>query len=727
MTAERPTFSPFWHRVRAMTPRLRPQVQITRQHYRGMRWHVAHDPTTNQFFRLSPIANEFVGLLDGTRTVEQTWELVLSRYGDHAPTQNEIISLLSQLYNSNLLRVDHSPETEQLLGRGKERTKKKIQQQAIGLMYFRVKIFNPDRALTWLEPILRPILNPVGLIAWFVLLIAALATVLPHWSELVNGFGSAVAPSNWGWIMAVFVVTKIIHETGHGVICRRFGGQVPEMGVMMLVLLPSPYVDASACWAFESKYRRMAVGAGGMIFELFVASLAAFLWTATRDTGGLAHQLAYNAMLTSGVSTVLFNANPLMRFDGYYILSDLLEVPNLMMRSTGMLNHLAQRYIYRVKNATPPSSVPSEQAILIVYGIGALIYRLFLFVSITLYIMGKLFAIGLILAVWTAAMWFILPVGKFVHWLATSPQLAEFRPRAIATSFVLLVAGALLIGAIPMPDHRTAGGIVESDETTGLFFGADGFVTKVHARPGEFVKKGEPIVTCESPELVAQLQLADAMLAEARSTELQAVAKSETANAQVARGRVEAIEAQINQARQRAERLIVRAPFDGVVVGNDPANFVGSYMKEGKQICEFVNPANLRVAASLTQSEASWLFELPHDQFSVEMRTLSKIDRFIDGTNVRIVDAGQRQLRHPALAYAGGGTIETEQQTDQRSAPQAKQHLWWVYIDAKDASQLVGGSAPGERVRLRFTLPSKPWLTQWIDRLQKAIQGRVTI
>lgn len=727
MTAERPTFSPFWHRVRAMSPRLRPQVQITRQHYRGMRWHVAHDPTTNQYFRLSPIAHEFVGLLDGTRSVEQVWELVLSRYGDHAPTQNEIISLLSQLYNSNLLRVDHSPETEQLLGRGKERTKKKVQQQAIGLMYFRVKLLNPDRILAWLEPILRPVLNPVGLIAWLVLLIAALATALPHWSELVNGFGSAVAPANWGWIMAVFVVTKIIHETGHGVICKRFGGQVPEMGIMMLVLLPSPYVDASACWAFESKYRRMAVGAGGMIFELFVASIAAFVWTATRDTGGLPHQLAYNAMLTSGVSTVLFNANPLMRFDGYYILSDLLEVPNLMQRSTGMLKHLAQVYIYRIKNANPPSSVPSEQAILIAYGIAALVYRLFLFVSITLYVMGKLFAIGLILAVWTAAMWFILPVGAFVHWLATSAQLAEFRPRAIATSLALCLATALLVGAIPMPDHRSAGGVVESDQTVGLYFGADCFVTEVHARPGEFVKKGDAIVTCESPDLVAQLSLADALLAETRASERQAIAKNETGNAQAARGRIEAIEAQIKRTRERVDRLIVRAPFDGVLVGTDPASFVGSYVKEGKQICEFVDPAALRVAASLTQTEASWLFELPHDQYSVEMRTLSEIDRFIHGTNVRVVDSGQRQLRHPALAYAGGGTIETEQQTDQRTAPQAKQHLWWVYVDAADARDLTARSAPGERVRLRFTLPSKPLLTQWVDRLQKMIQGRVTI
>src|SRR5690348_8176806 len=122
--SERPTFSPFWHRVRAMKPRLRPHVQITRQYYRGQRWHVVHDPATNQFYRLSPIAHEFVCMLDGKREVEHVWDSTLARHGDDAPTQNEIIQLLSQLYNSNLLSVEASPETEQLLGRGRERTKK---------------------------------------------------------------------------------------------------------------------------------------------------------------------------------------------------------------------------------------------------------------------------------------------------------------------------------------------------------------------------------------------------------------------------------------------------------------------------------------------------------------------------------------------------------------------------------------------------------------------------
>ncbi|MEN0021301.1 MAG: PqqD family protein, partial [Planctomycetota bacterium] len=155
MAAERPTFSPFWHRVRAMKPRLRPAVQITRQFYRGRRWHIVKDPSSNQFYRLNPVAHEFVGLFDGVRTIEEIWKISLDRHGDMAPTQNEVIQLISQLYNANLMAADTNPETDQLLRRGRERVKKKAVQQAIGIMYFRIKLFNPDRYLTWIEPFFR--------------------------------------------------------------------------------------------------------------------------------------------------------------------------------------------------------------------------------------------------------------------------------------------------------------------------------------------------------------------------------------------------------------------------------------------------------------------------------------------------------------------------------------------------------------------------------------------
>jgi putative peptide zinc metalloprotease protein len=727
MTAERPTFSPFWHRVRALTPRLRPHTQITRQHYRGRRWHVVHDPATNQYYRLSPVAHEFVGLFDGKRSVEEIWQIVLGKHGDLAPTQGEVIQLISQLHNANLLHADVSPETEQLLARGKERQAKKVKQQLIGLMYFRVKLFNPDRYLSLIEPILRPILNRWGFLAWLAFLIFAASQVLPEWDLLQEGFGSAISPANWGWMTVVFIVVKLIHETGHGVICKRFGGQVPELGVMMLVLVPAPYVDASACWAFNDKWKRIAVGAGGMIFELFVASIAALVW-ANSTPGQLLHQLAYNAMLTASVSTVLFNANPLMRFDGYYILSDLLEIPNLMQRSTNLLKHYAKTIIYRIKDSTPPTSIVSEQWIMGIYGVLAMIYRVFLFFSITLYVMGQMFAIGLFLAIWTAAAWFILPLGSFIHWLATHQSLAEFRTRAIATSLALVAAGFLLFGAVPWPDHRRGIGVIESPAQTGLFFGVDGFVRTVHARPGERVLKGAPVVTCESPELEAQLAVVRAMRDDAEAAERQARMKNPAA-AQVAEERVRAFTDQERLLRERVEKLIVRAPHDGVLVGIDPAKFLGGYVKAGSPAGELVDDHGLRIAATLSQSEASWLFELPRDKYDVELRLVSRVDQIVTGGAVRVVEAAQKKLPHASLGFAGGGEYEVA--AEDKSGTESKRALFELTVQPTISEDALASSMwnglPGERVHLRFTLPDKPLLWQWLDHLQKTLQGRAQL
>ncbi|MFO0375854.1 MAG: PqqD family peptide modification chaperone [bacterium] len=722
---ERPTFSPFWHRIREMRPRLRPHVQISRQFYRGKRWHVAHDPTSNQFYRLSSVAYDFVLALDGSRTVEAAWQQSLSKFGDQAPTQNEVLELLSQLYNSNLLAMEAAPETAQLLTRGKERTKKRLQQQAVGLMYFRLKLFNPDHILTFLEPLFRPVLNRWGLLAWALFVSYALIQVLStDLSRFLDGIDSVIAPGNWGWLIVVFVLLKGWHELGHGLICKRFGGQVPEFGAMLLVLLPAPYVDASACWAFPSKWQRMAVGAGGMLFELFVAAIAALIWLQAAD-GSLTKQVCYYIMLTAGISTVLFNANPLMRFDGYFILSDLIEVPNLMQRSNKMLLHLFQKHIYRLKNVRPPASLPGEQAILITYGILGFFYRIFIFLVITLYVLGMWFIVGVLLAVWTFAMWFFLPLGKFIHWLATNSQLAEHRTRAIATSLGMLALAAVRLGLIPAPDWRRARGVVDSQNRTGVFCGTDGVVQAVPVRPGDPGTAGQPLVTLSSPELDGARRAVTARLAQARLQRAESFARDDAGGAAVAQRQMDAFDQQLADLDRRQQRLVVTAPHDGVVVGPDPSLLMGALVRQGQPATLLVDPTKPRIAAVVSQPDAAWLFQLPPDQLIVQMRLVSDPATIITGHGLRPIPGGQRTLPHPALGFAGGGEIEPEAQDT--SGMQAKTDQFNVFIDLPP-ELLASGSLPvGQRVYLRFTLPSKSILEQVIDRVHKTLQGRVNL
>jgi putative peptide zinc metalloprotease protein len=724
---ERPTFSPFWHRVRALHPRLRPHVEITRQHYRGRRWHVVHDPSSNQFYRLSPVAFDFVSTLDGVRTVEESWKISLSKFGDASPTQNEIIELLSQLYNTNLLSVDTPPETEQLLARGRERTKKRLQQQAIGIMYFRIRLFNPDRLLSAVEPIIRPVLNQWGFAVWALFVAWSFLSILPQWPRLKTGFDNYLLntsnPAEWGSMLAVFITIKLIHEFGHGIICKRFGGQVPEFGTMLLVLVPAPYVDASASWAFPSKWQRAAVGAGGMIFELFVAAIAAHVWLHATD-GTFVHRAAFYAMVSASVATILFNANPLMRFDGYFIMADLLEVPNLMQRSQQMVNHLVQKHIFRFKNQRPPSTQPSEQAILLSYGVLAGIYRIFLFFAITLYILGQFFIVGVFLAIWTAGAWFLLPLGKLAHWLATSSTVAEHRPRTVALTLAIAAAIALLVGVLPLPDWRRAEGVVESLSDTGVFFQTDGFVTEARVRPGDRVKTGDVLVRLTNYDLERAQSTLIARAEEARVRKRAARADDNAGAAAVLviEKQVELFTGQLAEIRKRIAALEVRAPHDGSIVAADPQLAVGAFVKRGDPLCKVVDDRRLRVTATLLQGEGAWFNEVPREQYAIRMRYASDIPTIVEGGNARSPSAALHELPHPSLTPRGGGTIEADPQ-DQHGRL-ARRATFNVYIDP--ISDMPVGK-PGEHVWIRFTLPSKSLAAQVIDRVQKMLQGRVNL
>src|SRR5271154_3905685 len=378
----RPTFSESWYRVAELKPKLRAGAQVSRQYYRGDRWYVVRDPAGNQFHRLSDAAYRFVGLLDGRRTVEQAWDLVGGQLADDAPTQPEVIQVLSQLYAANLLETNITPDAMVLLRRHKKLVQQKMQNRLMNVLFPRIRLWDPDRFLCRWMPVARMIFSKVGAMVWLIVVGLALATVLPQWDQLkaaaTNSLDFQHNFENLFLLYGTFVVIKAIHELGHAFACRRFGGECHELGIMLLVLVPTPYVDASTAWSFPSKWERVFVGAAGMIVELFVASLCAFVWASTNAAAyPLIKQLSYNAMFVASVSTIIFNANPLLRYDGYYILSDLLEIPNLRQKSTGYALGLIKRHISRLKLQNPPPPV-GQRFWLFAYAVASSIYRVFI-------------------------------------------------------------------------------------------------------------------------------------------------------------------------------------------------------------------------------------------------------------------------------------------------------------------------------------------------------------
>src|SRR6266436_2741673 len=347
-----PFLSSSWYRVAGLCPRLREHASVSRHRYRGRSWYVVHDPATGRTHRLSTPSYMIVGGMDGIRTVDQLWRDAAIRLGEEAPSQDELIRLLAQLHSADLLQSEVTADSAELLERAVKIDRAGWLGNVVNPLAIRIRFWHPDKFFERTLPMVKWLFGWPGMVCWLIVVLPAIVLSVQNWQELSENASDRILAADNIMMMALsFLVLKALHELGHGYAVKAFGGAVHEIGVMLLVFAPMPYVDASAASGFRSKWQRALVGAAGMIVEVFVAALALYVWLAVEQ--GLVRSLAYNAMLIAGVSTVLFNGNPLLRYDGYYILADILEIPNLAQRATAHWSYLINRYVFGADGMKP--------------------------------------------------------------------------------------------------------------------------------------------------------------------------------------------------------------------------------------------------------------------------------------------------------------------------------------------------------------------------------------
>jgi putative peptide zinc metalloprotease protein len=442
--------SPSWYRVAQLRPRLRGHARIHRHHYRGELWYVLEDRVSRRMHRFNPAAYYIVGLLDGRRTVHEIWEAATERFGDDAPTQDEVIRLLGQLHSAEVLQTEAMPDLSELARRTRKGKKKTWLQNLLSPLAIRIPLVDPDRALERWLPWYGPWFGWVGLAVWAVVVGFGIAAAASHWSELTADVTSQIlAPQNLLILWLTFPVVKLLHELGHACAVKAWGGEVHEMGIMLLVLMPIPYVDASSASAFPQARRRVVVGAAGMLVEVFLASIAMLAWV---EASGLAAPW-YDVMLIAGISTIVFNANPLLRFDGYYMLADLVQIPNLRVRSNQYLGRLVERRLFGVSQ--DEAEIPgAERAWLGFYAVLSFLYRTFVMCAIALFIASEYLLVGVVLALWALATAVVLPVFKGIGYLLMHPRLRRRRPRALAATGFASSSAGLFLRPFPLDPRR---------------------------------------------------------------------------------------------------------------------------------------------------------------------------------------------------------------------------------------------------------------------------------
>jgi putative peptide zinc metalloprotease protein len=695
-------FSEHWYRVQNQKVALRSGVRARRQIYRGEVWRVLYDPFSHQFFRLRPAAYEFVARLTPKRTVEEVWNECLEQMPDEAPGQGEVIQLLAQLYLSNLLQLDLPPDAQQFFERYRKRKTKERMSYLSYIMFARFPLYDPDDLLNKLRPYAKMLYSKIGVLLWFAVVGFALKTALDNAGALMDQSQGVLAPSNLFLLYAGMVFIKLLHEFGHGMACKVYGGEVHTMGIMLMIFTPIPYVDATASWAFRERRRRILVGAGGMIFELFVAAIATFIWANTQP--GTLNALAYNLMFIASVSTVLFNANPLLRYDGYYILSDLLDIPNLYQRSTQQLRYVFEGKLLGKKNMKPASPFRGEQITLAVYGILSGLYRLVVFGGIILFVSRRFLLAGIIMAAICVTSWIIKPTIKFIHYLITDPSLERNRTRAISVSIAGAFFVAALVGWVPFPSSFSAPGTVVSSPFTEVTARTSGNLVEIPSASAEKVVQGEPLVRLDDPEWIFSWRAEESAMQHSDALYRRALFRS-TADLDVIAVHRQVMLDRLDRLQELRRHEAVQAPMSGLWVSGALENLKGIWVERGTVLGYVVHPSDRTFVAVISQDEARWLF----DEAGVRrarVRLRGSAHEPLESKGWRVIPAEQRTLPSPALGWFGGGDVAVRQ--DAREGTEAARTFFEVRVQLPEAETAILHHGRTGRVRFRVA-PESLW------------------
>jgi putative peptide zinc metalloprotease protein len=648
-------FSPSWYRVASLKPRIRAHARILRQSFRGEVWFVLQDQAAERSHRFSPAAHHFIGLMDGARTVQEIWDAVSTHMGDEAPTQEEVIRLLGQLHAADALLCDVPPDSLEVFRRHQRHERMLWKRRLLTPLALRFPLFDPDRFLQRTLPWVQPLFGWFGILLWLAVVGTGAVLAASHWTDLTEDIADRVLdPQNLVLLWFVYPVVKALHELGHAYATRKWGGEVHEIGIMLLVLSPVPYVDASAAWGFRDKRKRMVVGAAGIAVELFLGALALIVWLAVEP--GAVRSIAYNVMLICGVSTLLFNGNPLLRFDGYYVLSDATEIPNLGSRANQYLGYLFQRHVFGVSDAEDPSHSTGERVWMVLYGIASFVYRIFIMFVIIIFIAGQFFFVGVLLAIWAVATQVVMPVVKSVSFLLTSPNLQRRQGRVLSTSILLALAAAGLLFVLPFPSWTRTEGVVWVPEEAQVRAGTDGFIEQLIAPVNSQVVRGQPLIRAEEPFLATRVEILNAQLEEL-AAKYDALRPLDRVQSAMVREEMVAVQTNLRRARERQEGLTLRSPASGQLIVPNAADLPGRFINKGQLVGYVVEPMGLTARVALLQDDIAMVRQ---NTRSVEVMLAGWGAQPMPARIRREVPGASLQLPTAALGSAGGGPIAVD-------------------------------------------------------------------
>ena len=671
------------------------------------------DPVAVRFYRVGRAEYVLISLLDGRTSLAEAVTVSSRALGHEAFSEQEATSVCLWLVETGL-----ATPTE---GSFESMTTKTASLSSLfNPFWMKLPLLRPERLLDRLLPWTRWFFTGPAILAIVALWVAAGVVLAGHSEEFWSDSRQVFSSNNWLMLAIVWVVLKVLHEFGHGLACRYHGGRVTEMGVVFVLFAPMAYVDVTSSWGFRSRWKRMHVAAGGILVELTVAALAALCWT--QATTPFARHLLHNIVVSASLTTLVFNINPLMRFDGYFILEDLLDLPNLGTTASRWLQSRLARFFYgEQRNVPVPTGLSGH--VIRSYALLSSIWRLTVSASLLAGAAVMFRGAGLAIAIGAMLLWYVKPVFELLGSLVTRWRRDEWS----ATRAVLLGSlTAALVGALvfllPSPFQRRAPGVVDYADLEVVRVSSAGFVEDIRVVNGQTVEAGDELVLLHNEELDARVTDLELAIEQSEAKRIGQVNRKELALAQIELRNQQALREQLTEARLRTEALTVKAPVAGRVLARRLDQQLGNYLKEGTELLVIGDDTRKEVLASIDQRDLEAFSVVHSDSADLRIRGTGPTV----SASLALEPRASTRLPHPALSAVHGGEVDvvaSASDTDNEDVKLSEpRFLLRAKLDAAASSTVFAGqhasAAPlsGRRtIAQQLTTSLRDWARSLID------------
>ncbi len=716
--------------ARKLAMRMRPDLSARRQRYQGRVYWVLKDPVGLNYFRFQEEEYAILKMLDGQTSLDKIKDRFEAEFPPQKITVEELQQFLGMLHKSGLVIADVPGQGRQLKKRRDERKRKERLAAATNILSIRFKGIDPDRILNRIYPWVAWVFHPVTMFLWAVVALSALTLVFAQFDVFQSklpAFHQCFNVKNAMWLAVVLGATKVLHEFGHGLSCKHYGGECHEMGVMILVLTPCLYCNVSDSWMLPSKWKRAFIGFAGMYVEIFIASVCTFMWWFSEP--GMLNHLCLSTMFVCSVSTIMFNGNPLLRYDGYYILADLVEIPNMRQKATSILSRKLGHWCLGIEPPDDPFLPERNQMFFALYTVASACYRWFVVLSILLFLYRVFEPYGLkIICQGIAAMsmygLFIQPLYKLVKFFYVPGRVDKVKkPRMYATLGLLGTVVALIV-FLPLPHRVHCTLEIKPLDAKGVYVVVPGTLGQPLVEPGDRVvdESGGPLrhvlarLTNVDLEIaVSELQGAvNSLEVEFTSLWNQRNFGDDDAADQIpeVKKSLEAAKEQLKRRQEDLARLVLVAPIAGTVLpaplvpkrpspdGQLPiwsgspldARNSNALLQEGTLLCYVGDPKRKKAVLVVDQADIDFLTQPYKDEDGqivgdrVEIMLDQYAGRIIRGMISEIasdkIAAASRQLTNKA-----GGELAT--QTDEAGVERLQSTSYEAVVELDDPDELL--------------------------------------